>query len=193
MKKHLIMYTLVTALIVIQMLLILPENKAFACSCAGGSVAERLSGSNAVFSGKVIDVGKSVKGDIGRLREYTFQVHKSWKGATVDTITIYSYDGSEASCGFAFDMNGTYLVYAYMGQNGWLQTNFCNGNLKDAEAQADYASLGTPPHVIDEAVNIRHAEMAKSEWLPSAVWYIMGGIVLLGAVLLLIAVKRKRV
>ncbi|MFD0694488.1 hypothetical protein ACFQZT_10335 [Paenibacillus sp. GCM10027628] len=186
-------YAVIIIFMAIQMLLAFPSNKAFACSCAGVSVAERLNRSNAVFTGEVIGIGRSVNGEIGKLREYTFQVRKSWKGATDKQITIYSYDGSEASCGYSFDKRQTYLVYAYTGKNGLLETNLCSGNLKDADAKADYALLGAAPHVFGEDVSARQEEMSYGDgWLPEVIWYIVGFIVLLGIVILVIFVRRKR-
>jgi hypothetical protein len=114
----------------------------YACSCVGGDALVKLNRSNAVFTGKVIEVGGISKFDHGRLREYTFQVEQAWKGVTTNNVTIYSYDGSSASCGFSFTKGEAYLVYTNEGQDGRLQTNLCNGNVMLSQAEEDLNLLG---------------------------------------------------
>lgn len=117
-------------------LVLFPENKAFACSCAMGSATEKLERSEAVFVGKVIGKGGTKRFEHGRLRKYTFEVDRAWKGVSNKRITIYSYDGGSDSCGYEFKRNRSYLVYSYQGNEEVLQTNLCSGNIPISQAQA---------------------------------------------------------
>lgn len=120
-----------------------PGKKVFACSCVGGDAKEKLERSVAVFVGKVIDKGGTKKFQHGQLREYTFDVDRAWKGVNSSQMTIYSYDGSEASCGFEFEKGQSYLVYSYQDKDNTLQTNLCSGNILVSKATGDIEQLGS--------------------------------------------------
>lgn len=119
-----------------------PHGKASACSCAGGDAQERLERASAVFVGKVIEKGGRKAFEFGQLREYTFQVDQAWKGVDAGRMTIYSYDGPEASCGYAFEKGQTYLVYSYENKDKSLQTNLCSGNIPISQAGDELRQLG---------------------------------------------------
>jgi hypothetical protein len=151
----------------------------YACSCVGGDALVKLNRSNAVFTGKVIEVGGTSKFDFGRLREYTFQVDQAWKGVTTNTVTIYSYDGSSASCGFSFTKGETYLVYTNEAQDGRLQTNLCNGNVMLSQAGEDLNLLG-PATIRGEGLT-DSPQAAKGGGPAMLLWYglIVAAIILL--------------
>ncbi|XID94864.1 hypothetical protein ACF3MZ_10245 [Paenibacillaceae bacterium WGS1546] len=121
--------------------LLVPENRASACSCASRDAAAKLDISAAVFVGKVVGVGKAVQGKFGPLRPYTFEVDQAWKGVEEKRVTVYSNDGASASCGYSFVQGETYLVYAHQ-ENDRLQTGLCHGNRPIAEAGDELAQLG---------------------------------------------------
>jgi hypothetical protein len=120
----------------------LTENEVYACSCVGGSITEKLERSDAVFTGRVIEVGGTKNSDIGKLRKYIFEVNNAWKGQITKNISIYSYDGDGASCGYKFKSNESYLVYSYLGNDGALETNFCTGNTEYEKAKNELGLLG---------------------------------------------------
>jgi hypothetical protein len=124
-------------------LIAFPNSKVYACSCVSGDAKEKLERSKVVFIGKVKDKGGTKKFQHGRLREYTFEVDRAWKGVNDKQITIYSYDGSSASCGFEFIKNQTYLVYSYQGSDNLIETNLCSGNLLLSQADDELKQLGT--------------------------------------------------
>jgi hypothetical protein len=130
-------------LIVVTGLVTFPEKKVFACSCVGGDAKERLERSTAVFVGKVIDRSGIKSFQHGQLRKYTFDVDTAWKGVNDNRMTIYSYDGSEASCGFQFDKGQSYLVYSYKDKDNSMQTNLCSGNVLSSQAGEELKQLGT--------------------------------------------------
>lgn len=129
--------------IVITVSVSFPGKKVFACSCVSGDAKEKLERSTAVFVGKVIDKGRTKKSNNGPIRKYTFAVDKTWKGVKDRHITIYSYDGDSASCGFEFDRGQTYLVFSYQDKDNSLQTNLCSGNIPIAQAGEELKQLGT--------------------------------------------------
>jgi hypothetical protein len=118
------------------------NQKVYACSCAASSSAQNLERSDAVFLGRVIDLGGTQNRDVGKVREYTFTVEKAWKGQVTKNITIFSNDGAGASCGFKFKNKESYLVYSFLGDNGELETNLCAGNMDYQNAKSELSSLG---------------------------------------------------
>ena len=83
-----------------------------ACSCAElPSVEEEFERSQAVFSGKVIDVKekRSIKGY--QTKSVLFEVTNTWKGVKQSQILITTGQGG-GDCGFDFKKGQEYLVYA---------------------------------------------------------------------------------
>ena len=83
-----------------------------ACSCAElPSVEEEFERSQAVFSGKVVDVRekRSIKGY--QTKSVLFEVTNTWKGVKQSQMIITTGQGGE-SCGFHFNEGQEYLVYA---------------------------------------------------------------------------------
>jgi hypothetical protein len=176
---------------VITGLIISPPNKAYACSCAVGNTAEKLERSSAVFEGKVIDKGGTIKVEHNRLRKYTFEVERAWKGVNKKRITIYSYDGDSASCGFEFNKNETYLVYSYLGDDELLQTNLCSGNLPISLAKDEIAQLGEGTKisiVSDDDPNERSSSLHNIDKIVGAILLVL----LLHLVIIWIIKRRKR-
>lgn len=129
------------AAVILTGLLTWSNNPAYACSCALLDTSKKLEQSSAVFQGKVVSRGGTQKFQHGVLRKYSLEIDQAWKGVDTKKLTLYSYDGASASCGYSFDVNQTYLVYAYMGE-GRLQTNLCSGNQLLSSAGEDLKVLG---------------------------------------------------
>jgi len=109
--------------------LIIPK-QTLACTCAAPvSAAAGLKRSVAVFRGRVIAIdlplaerlGASAGGTV-RVR---FQVVKRWKGASTKSAELVTRLSGEA-CGFPFEMNKEYLVYA-VAEPRDIQTGICTG------------------------------------------------------------------
>lgn len=86
---------------------------ASACSCAElPTAAEELERSEAVFSGKVLDIKdkRSAQGYISK--SVLFEVTNTWKGVSRSQIIITTGQGG-GDCGFNFTEGQEYLVYAY--------------------------------------------------------------------------------
>jgi hypothetical protein len=166
---------------------------AYACSCVGGDALVKLNRSSAVFAGTVTEVGKkTVRGEVGRLRPYTFEVDRAWKGVTTKTVSLFSYDGDSASCGTSFELNEAYLIYSYQGEDGKLQTNLCNGNVLLSKAGDDLKLLG--PAVVERAGLADSPPDSKTKSGEQTTWVAIVAItvVVLGFVLMLIRQYRSR-
>jgi hypothetical protein len=120
-------------------LFVLSANAALACSCAPTTPQQSLERSNAVFSGKVINVAKFSNSSESGVR-VTFDVSKVWKGTNKQKLVVTTSDSS-ASCGYSFQEGKEYLVYASSQENK-LQTGLCSGTKSLSEARTDLAALG---------------------------------------------------
>jgi len=121
--------------------ILVPAQRAYACSCAAGSALEKLELFDAVFTGTVVGVGGAKRFAHEKSRKYTFEVDTAWKGTANSRTTVYSLDTGEASCGYSFSRGKTYLVFAYEEKGDW-KTNLCAGNLQISEAASAIALLG---------------------------------------------------
>lgn len=114
---------------------------ALACRCAPPPPpAQALQQSGAVFLGKVT----AVEGDpADRLKTVTLSVEKWWKGGDAAQVKVTT-SNSPASCGFRFEKDGRYLVYAFVGDGGVLNVNSCSRttDAKTAHAAGDFQALG---------------------------------------------------
>ncbi|MGH9877062.1 MAG: hypothetical protein ACRD5H_05440 [Nitrososphaerales archaeon] len=137
------MHYTASALVVIvalaSLVLVIPNtNSAFACMCALSlNPHDELKKSTAVFYGKVIDVHEDASGNRYEVR---FDVERSWKGVSGETVAIFTALDSDA-CGYAFEADEKYLVYAYETE-GSLYTTICSRTAPLADAQGDLNVLG---------------------------------------------------
>ncbi|MGH9922935.1 MAG: hypothetical protein ACRD38_09300, partial [Nitrososphaerales archaeon] len=121
------------------LILIIPNtDSAFACKCGlPFNAQDELKRSAAVFSGKVTEIHEDA---LGNRYEVAFHVERSWKGVSGEAVTIFTALES-AACGYTFDADEKYLVYAYETE-GSLYTTICNGTALLADAQGDLNVLG---------------------------------------------------
>jgi hypothetical protein len=111
---------------------------AFACSCAEQKPPlETLGDSAAVFRGRVMEI-KTTSGDG---HETLFNVSKTWKGVS-DDDNLVTVATSGNMCGYWFQNDNEYLVYAYERVDGQLTTNICSRTHLIEDAEADLAALG---------------------------------------------------
>jgi hypothetical protein len=131
-------------LLLVPVLLSLFPQPASACSCAmPGSVEEELKQKTAVFSGKVIDINRSSNVFLQSSEpvQVLFEVNEVWKGSNKSQVIVHTGSDS-ASCGFEFELNKEYIVYAY-GENGDLGTGLCERTKLLSEASEDKELLGS--------------------------------------------------
>lgn len=112
---------------------------AYSCSCAPSpDPLQALDEATAVFSGRVADISQHR----GRLT-VTFDVDQQWKGETAQRLVVTT-SASTAMCGFAFELNEAYLVYARDSQ-GSLQTGQCSRTARLDGASTDLSQLEESP------------------------------------------------
>ncbi|MFT4414928.1 hypothetical protein ACLM5H_13795 [Fredinandcohnia humi] len=162
-----------------------------ACSCANPeSVKDELNRKTAVFSGKVIDLVDKNKYSYIKssadLVQVLFEVNESWKGTNASQV-IVSTARSGASCGYEFELNKEYIVYAY-GDKDNLETGFCERTalLSEASEDLDILGKGKAP---SERVDLQE-KIEKSKWVLSIA--IVGGCIILGLVTIIIAGRMKK-
>jgi Tissue inhibitor of metalloproteinase len=147
---HLASLTLLT----LSLVALLPDC-ASACSCAAvpGTPQEILSGSEAVFSGEVVEFEKpppdtamvegtmwTIIGGGGPEATATLRVSEVWKGPRQQTIEITTEADSGVGCGYPFEEGQEYLVYAT--GNDHLSVSLCSETKPLSEAEADLEALG---------------------------------------------------
>lgn len=128
---------------------------ASACSCAEPfSVEKEFERSNAVFSGKVLEI-REKKGLKGYMtRSVLFEVTSTWKGIQQSQIIIATGLGG-GDCGIDFKEEQEYLVYAYestMYGEKKLITTICDRTNKLSASQEDLIILGdgqSPNEIVD--------------------------------------------
>jgi len=109
---------------------------AFPCSCLEPpSPEEAYEEADAVFSGQVTNI---VEDGSNYYYEVSIQTIDVWKGEILDEIIILTETSSDA-CGYEFQINNEYLIYAY-NYNGGVYTNICTRTnlLEYASEDLDY-------------------------------------------------------
>lgn len=124
---------------------------AHACSCVRISQEEGFKNSEAVFSGTVLgvtlekDLSEAVLGGSVSYKEVRVQVDEVWKGVNDAVVSVGTAQYS-ASCGYDFEVGGTYLIYARSGE--YYGTDYSSGIcsrtsvLASDRAQSDLEFLG---------------------------------------------------
>lgn len=113
-----------------------------ACTCLDSinSPSNEFGWSSSVFSGRVLSMTVDTASSLFPLM-VTFQVNQTWKGTPSSLLTI-STGLSSASCGVAFHLDSTYLVYAYQWQ-AKLSTDICRRTRLLSKAAEDLTFLTT--------------------------------------------------
>ena len=116
-----------------------PPTRAYACDCAGISIARALRQSTAVFRGTVVDKESVGRGKDART-DIRFQVDSVYKG-TVYREQVVASPKDSAACGLDPRVGTTWVIFATDGIEGTgddavsrLITTLCNGNVPSATA-----------------------------------------------------------
>lgn len=142
----------VAVALVVACAVLLTPDRASACSCgfpAGVSpqelVREELSYSDTVFAGEVIDIDEPlISMSSAAPMTVTFRVSEAWKGAGGETVDVQTAV-SDASCGYPFDENESYLVFASEAKTrnaGELEVALCGSTKPISDAGKALAALG---------------------------------------------------
>jgi len=122
-------------LVILVFLFGLSIGSAFGCACVPlGTPQEELAKSDAVFLGKVTKVDTFQEQVAGA----TFDVKKNWKGISSDTVWVSTLPATD--CNYEFELNKSYVVYAY-GKDS-LSVSACTRTSLLTYASEDLAALG---------------------------------------------------
>jgi Tissue inhibitor of metalloproteinase len=140
--------------------------KGYACSCVPPDTPEKeLQQADAVFSGKVIKVEEGGSGEFSANSSsqvsVTLEVKEIWKGIEENRIVVKTEQHS-ASCGYEFEKNKEYIVYAQKQGNEWY-VSLCSRTTILAEAGEDVKALGKgdPPTTIVASTESDVVEIVK--------------------------------
>ena len=119
---------------------------AYACSCMQPlSPDEELPNYDAVFSGKVTGMEETISNDqvfsSADSILVTLDVDTVWKGEKKDTMTVKTAQSS-ASCGFYFEEEREYIVYASQYDDEYLEVSLCSRTGLLSDAIEDLQELG---------------------------------------------------
>ncbi|MCR8658792.1 hypothetical protein [Paenibacillus endoradicis] len=194
----------------ISMMMIYAASNVYACSCIEPlTVEEELDRSEAVFTGRVLEV-KDIKNLNGYMtKSALFEVSQIWKGGSESQIIIYT-GGGGGDCGYHFEEGKEYLVYANLstmyGDKEQLVSIMCDRTNVLAQAQDDLAILGEGK-VPTEQVNLEKdsailgegkvatEQVSLNEKVKATqlyVWAIVVGIVVLGMIFFFVWRKRRK-
>ncbi|TCP70668.1 hypothetical protein [Baia soyae] len=168
-----------------------------ACSCVpSGDPIKEADKSSAVFVGKVV----KLEGDANQ-QIATLHVSKRWKGDLDPELTVYTAL-SGAACGFDFEMEKEYLVYATK-ENGHLTTTICSRTKLLSEAQADLDVLNKRMWMMDGAENNQPSdtptnstpdskETADQKERGTSAWLVVGTALLLITMTLIVGARQRK-
>lgn len=133
---------------------LLVSGDAHACSCMTLTDEAHFAAASAVFEGRVVSIVRLGDPDVGPARlAVTFEVVQTWKAANAERVVVNTASDG-AACGYGFEQDRSYLVYASAGDDGGLVTGLCSGTTLREDADAAVTSMGagvTPVDVTDEA------------------------------------------
>ncbi|MER2262759.1 MAG: hypothetical protein ABS934_12175 [Psychrobacillus sp.] len=143
----------------------------YACSCdRPNTVKEELDFSSTVFSGTVVEIidenkNQSIYSSADPIAVH-FEVNEYWKGQNQSPITVYTVRNTE-SCGYEFELNQEYLVYANE-SNGEIQVNYCSKTTLLSLADKDLAELGKGEKPIEKVLKDSSANKGEEQISPES-------------------------
>src|SRR5688572_5968525 len=129
----------------------------FACSCReSGPPCEAWGSADGVFLGRVVAitaVERPVADPVFRNYTHTslrvrFEVEAGFRGVEGRTVELETDADFGGGCGYAFEMNRRYVVYAHKGSDNVLSTSICSRTRRAENAAEDLSFLsgvGTAP------------------------------------------------
>lgn len=163
----------------------------YACDCVKPpSVEDELERSQAVFSGKVLEVNEMNKGYMKK--KVLLEVAETWKGLSESQVIITTGSGG-GDCGYEFQVGEEYLVYAQhssmYGDQEELVSIICDRTTELSTASEDLAVLGEGKAPTKQ-VDLTRKEANQSNFM---IWIISNvALVLLAFLAWRMYIKRKR-
>jgi hypothetical protein len=129
---------------------------AHACLCldTSESVAEATARADAVFEGDVVslrllEIPQPPGERYVRKTSVTIRVFRSWKGIEDSLVTLWNGSGI-GDCGYDFQLQRGYLVFATRDADGRLSTTSCSKSTPIGKAQKAVRKLGIAERVYGE-------------------------------------------
>ena len=109
----------------------------WACSCVPNPPPrEALDQAAVVFAGRVLEI-RQINDDEGfPLLDVTLWVEQSFKGFFIETVNVFTARDS-ATCGFPFQKDERYLIYAHEDEDGTLHVSLCSRTARIQDARED--------------------------------------------------------
>jgi MYXO-CTERM domain-containing protein len=176
-----------------------------ACSCAMGSVDDRLERADAVFTGEIVERSNGLiyeegqPSSLGRF-VYTIEVDRVYKGE-VDEVQQVVAGTSGAACGVVFPKSGPILVFGNEGpgiatgrvEDGQLSTGLCDGSRTSVTVPVALGEGAAPPtgagYLSTATTTEPDADMGQSVVSP---WAIGVGAAALAGVVGVVLLRRRR-
>ncbi len=133
-----------TLMWVVSGLIVLGGASAQACSCSQPESAKaELAKANVVLQGTVENIKLIVHERGFKQNLVNLKLEQSWKGLDhrYENLAVRT-SPNEAACGYGFRVGESYVVYAYLHEDGTLITNLCTRNAPTEKASQDLAELG---------------------------------------------------
>jgi hypothetical protein len=93
------------------------------CSCSNNDMADQLRAASIVFSGVAARKSDGNSGNI----QVNFKISKVWRGKrNLSTININTPNSAVDDCGFGFEENKRYIVFATMNGDNTFTTDVCS-------------------------------------------------------------------
>jgi hypothetical protein len=127
---------------------------ALACSCRPLTPAEFYAQAFAVLEARVVAVRElpPAANDFGARRSVRVRVVRAWKGVEGEEIELFTYVDS-ATCGYTFEVDQSYLVYATKGRDDGLWVGQCGGTRTMATASEQLKALGMGATTVDPSTD----------------------------------------
>jgi hypothetical protein len=133
-----------------------------ACSCLQQTPAEAYEQAVSVFEGHVLEITPAPAGDEHALPQLAVKlaVVRAWKGMEQEQVVVTTA-GDSAMCGYAFELDKDYLVYAGSSAKG-LSVSLCSRTAPVAAADEDLRLLGMGATPVEPRLPKAEADALKT-------------------------------
>ncbi len=190
---------LVAALVTLGLYQLYITSPVYACSCGAiGKPTEELRLSDAVFTGKVINIFPNPDGGPLKLKgenSVILEVATTWKGVSKSQVIVSRGLGG-GPCEITASIGQSFLIYGNIGEDGTLLTGTCTRTTLLSEASDDLMVLGGGKPAIDkvdlasEYGNIEQRSTEESNTLIT--WALVIFTLLTFALVLLLAIRQRK-